>query len=78
MSIKADWDMNVDLNRLKKAVEDKPYQFYKRETAPLDPSPIKARKLETLKEIDRKHLDIEEQLIKFSNMKLQKKQLGSV
>ncbi len=28
MTIKSDWDMNVDLNRLKKAVEQRPATFY--------------------------------------------------
>jgi len=72
MQVKADWDMNIDLNKLRKEVDQDPRQFYDRIDANKKKiirgdmfanSPRKGNRVtETLRSLDREHVELEKKL----------------
>ena len=72
MQVKADWDMNIDLNKLRKEVDKDPRQFYdkidagKKKIVTGDMfanSPRRGNRVtETLRSLDREHVELENKL----------------
>ena len=74
MSIKADWDMNINLNKLIKEVETNPREFYDK----VEPEQMKLKKVDifantsrrgnyvtdTLRSLDKEHFELEKKLAK--------------